>query len=53
MNDTVSRRDPSGPTTYVPTNGEGYYVCHRECADGTPCRRVVPFPRIACHAHQR
>ena len=35
----------------VPTDGEGRYLCHRECADGGPCERTVPFAGVACYQH--
>ncbi len=53
VSDTVQRYDADGPSIGAPTNDEGYYVCNRECADGTACRRIVPLPRTACHAHGR
>lgn len=44
------RVDREGPAP--PADADGEWVCGRACRDGTPCRRPVPLPWMACHEHE-
>jgi hypothetical protein len=56
MSKTASGRsagldEASGKERPHPRNEDGHYICHRECVDGSVCRRVVNLPGIACYDH--
>jgi hypothetical protein len=41
-----------GDAVEAPADEDGEWICGRACRDGTPCRRSVPLPGMACHEHE-
>jgi hypothetical protein len=48
--DDAGRRD--GDPADPPSDDDGEWICGRACRDGTPCRRSVALPGMACHEHE-